>query len=85
MDDHLRCEGVITLDANLASRSLGLCLRRLSSDFEHRYGYRPYLVETFVARSIAACVELDACRRDFGARSDVWERGLHDGQVGVYV
>ena len=37
--------------ANLASRSLGLCLRRLSSDFEHRYGYRPYLVETFVAPS----------------------------------
>ena len=37
--------------ANLASRSLGLCLRRLSSDFKHRYGYRPYLVETFVAPS----------------------------------
>ena len=37
--------------ANLASKSLGLCLRRLSSDFKHRYGYRPYLVETFVAPS----------------------------------
>ena len=75
--------------ANLASRSLGLCLRRLSSDFKHRYGYRPYLVETFVAPShsggFAACVELDACRRDFGARSEVWEQSLHDGQVGVYI
>ena len=34
--------------ANLASKALGLCLRRLGSDFDSRYGYRPYLVETFV-------------------------------------
>ena len=33
---------------NLASKVLGLCLRRLPVDFERRYGYRPYLVETFV-------------------------------------
>ena len=33
---------------NLASRVLGLCLGRLPGDFEARYGYRPWLVETFV-------------------------------------
>jgi hypothetical protein len=35
---------------NLASRVLGLCLKRLSEDFEGRYGFRPWLVETFVDR-----------------------------------
>jgi hypothetical protein len=33
---------------NLASRVLGLCLRRVGRDFETRYGYRPWLVESFV-------------------------------------
>ena len=33
---------------NLASRVLGRVLRRLPADFETRYGYRPWLVETFV-------------------------------------
>jgi hypothetical protein len=33
---------------NLASRVLGLALARLAEDFERRYGYRPWLVETFV-------------------------------------
>ncbi len=33
---------------NLASRVLGLAMRRLREDFEARYGYRPWLVETFV-------------------------------------
>lgn len=33
---------------NLASTVLGACLRRLGKDFEGRYGYRPWLVETFV-------------------------------------
>lgn len=33
---------------NLASRVLGEVLRRLGEDFEARYGYRPWLVETFV-------------------------------------
>lgn len=33
---------------NLASRVLGAGLRRLGPDFEARYGYRPWLVETFV-------------------------------------
>ncbi|MEW6745765.1 MAG: Druantia anti-phage system protein DruA [Planctomycetota bacterium] len=33
---------------NLASRVLGACWRRLAEDFETRYGYRPWLVETFV-------------------------------------
>ena len=36
---------------NLASHVLGLLLRRLPQDFEHRYGYRPALVETFVDES----------------------------------
>ncbi|MFH1922137.1 MAG: IS4 family transposase, partial [Planctomycetota bacterium] len=35
---------------NLASTVLGACLRRLAVDFERRYGYRPWLVETFVDR-----------------------------------
>ena len=33
---------------NLASHVLGQLLRRLPADFEARYGYAPYLVETFV-------------------------------------
>ena len=33
---------------NLASRILGLCMRRICADWEERYGYRPVLVETFV-------------------------------------
>jgi hypothetical protein len=33
---------------NLASHVLGLALERLPEDFEARYGYRPWLVETFV-------------------------------------
>lgn len=33
---------------NLASRVLGLTMARMPKDFEHRYGYRPWLVETFV-------------------------------------
>ena len=34
---------------NLASHVLGRVLRRLAGDFAARYGYRPWLVETFVA------------------------------------
>ena len=33
---------------HLASHVLGRALRRLSADFETHYGYRPWLVETFV-------------------------------------
>jgi hypothetical protein len=33
---------------NLASRVLRLALARLPGDFQQRYGYRPWLVETFV-------------------------------------
>ena len=33
---------------NLASRVLGLAMARLPEDFERRYGYQPWLVETFV-------------------------------------
>lgn len=36
---------------NLASRVLGLAMERLADDFEARYGYRPWLVETFVDTS----------------------------------
>lgn len=35
---------------NLASRVLGACLRRVVKDFEKRYGYRPWIVESFVDR-----------------------------------
>jgi hypothetical protein len=35
---------------NLASRVLGLCVRRVGKDFETRYGYEPWLLESFVDR-----------------------------------
>lgn len=35
---------------NLASHVLGACLRRVVKDFEKRYGYRPWLLESFVDR-----------------------------------
>lgn len=35
---------------HLASHVLGAALRRLGTDFQARYGYRPWLVETFVER-----------------------------------
>jgi len=40
--------------ANLASHVLGLVLRRLPQDFEGRYGYCPWLVESFVDREAFA-------------------------------
>ncbi len=36
---------------NLASRLLSMSLQRLAEDFEQRYDYRPWLVESFVDRS----------------------------------
>ncbi len=45
---------------NLASKALGLCLRRLPDDFQRRYGYRPLLVETFVAKDRHAGTSLAA-------------------------
>ena len=36
---------------NLASRVLGMSLRRIADDVELRYGYRPWLVESFVDKS----------------------------------
>ena len=36
---------------NLAWRVLGMALRQLPDDVERRYGYRPWLVETFVERA----------------------------------
>ena len=35
---------------NLASHVLSLCLRRVGKDFETRYGYQPWLLESFVDR-----------------------------------
>ncbi len=35
---------------NLASRVLGASLRRVAKDFQRRYGYRPWVVESFVDR-----------------------------------
>ena len=44
---------------NLASHVLGLCLRRLAEDFQGRYGYRPWLVESFVdtERHLGTCFQ----------------------------
>jgi len=36
--------------ANLGSKVLALCARRLGADFRERYGYAPVLLETFVER-----------------------------------
>ena len=36
---------------NLASRALGLCLRRLSADWQERWGHPVWVVETFVDES----------------------------------
>src|SRR4051812_2275982 len=36
--------------ANLGSKVLALCARRLGKDFNQRYGYTPLLMETFVQR-----------------------------------
>ena len=35
---------------NLASKILGLAARQLPGDWQHRYGYRPLLLETFVEK-----------------------------------
>ena len=45
---------------NLASKVLGMCLRRLADDFARRYGYSPLLVETFVDSSCHAGISLKA-------------------------
>ena len=45
---------------NLASKVLGMCLRRLAADFARRYGYSPLLVETFVDSSCHAGTSLKA-------------------------
>ena len=36
---------------NLASRVLSICTRQMPEDFEELYGYRPWLLESFVDRS----------------------------------
>jgi hypothetical protein len=36
---------------NLASRVLSICTRRMPEDFDELYGYRPWLLESFVDRS----------------------------------
>ena len=50
---------------NLASRVLGMAMRRLPGDFARRYGYRPWLVETFVdtSRFSGACYRAANWRR----------------------
>ena len=45
---------------NLASKALSLALRRLPADCRQRYGYRPLLVETFVAQDTHAGTSLAA-------------------------
>jgi hypothetical protein len=45
--------------ANLASRLLALAVQRLPDDFEHRFNYRPWLLESFVdrARFLGTCYQ----------------------------
>ena len=54
---------------NLASHVLGRVLRRLPADFEARYGYAPYLVETFV----------DAAHSGASVRAANWRVAGRDG------
>ena len=44
---------------NLASRVLGMAMKRLGGDFEARYGYQPWVVESFVdtSRSPGSCYQ----------------------------
>ena len=63
---------------NLASKALGLALRRLPDDFQHRYGYRPLLVETFVEKgryqgtSLAAANWLRTCGPSTNSAAPGW-------------
>ena len=45
--------------ANLASRVLAMAVQRLPEDFQRRYGYRPFLLESFVdsARFAGTCYQ----------------------------
>ena len=36
---------------NLASKVLGMAIKQMPIDFEHKYGYRPVLIETFVGNN----------------------------------
>ena len=51
---------------NLASHVLGTALRRLGADFEAHFGYRPWLVETFVDSRVHS----GATKRRTGGLSD---------------
>ena len=58
---------------HLASHVLGQALRRVGRDWQERYGYAPYLVETFVEAGAGGNVlsgrQLDRSGADGGARS----------------
>ena len=74
---------------NLASKVLGGCLRRLPADFEKRYDYRPYLVETFVDDQLHRGVSLRASNwlrlgRTAG-RGRFAESGVKVSKKSVYV
>ena len=59
---------------NLASRVLGQALRALPEDFERRFGYRPWLVESFVDSPAHTGV---------GLRAATWGRGGRAGARGA--
>ncbi|MGN8160729.1 IS4 family transposase [Salinisphaera sp. SWV1] len=60
----------------LASHVLGRLLRRLGGDFEARYGYRPWLVETFVETARHTGVSLRAANWQY--IGDTAGRGRQD-------
>lgn len=67
---------------NLASKSLSLVAKRLPDDWQHRYGYRPVLLETFVdeAKYTGACYKAAnwlLVGKSLGrGRMDRYEQGL---------
>ncbi len=74
---------------NLASKALGLCLRRLPHDFQRRYGYLPLLAETFVEKDRHKGTSLAAanwvCVGQTAGRGRCAPRGLSVPVKSVYL
>jgi hypothetical protein len=70
---------------NLASRVLGLVLKRVADDFELRFGYRPYLVESFVDTAVfdGACYRAANFLRVGQTRGRGRQDRGHDHNAGI--
>ena len=69
---------------HLASKVLGMALRRMPGDFQRRYGYRPVLVETFVDETRHDGVSLRAAGWiRIGVTAGRGRMAPHGAQVGL--